>query len=236
MKTRVAIFLFLPIITIVGIFGMTSFTALKANAQTASQMVITWRAYGSYVPPAYTGKAIPNQESQLTATLTLVANGKSTNLSGQTIYWYLNDTLIGGGVGKNYIVFSPFGTAPAYLTLRAEIPNYNGTTLMHDIQIPLFSPKAVIEASHPSEQLANNPVTLQATPYFFYTSDPSSLSYVWSVNGQTPSAAENPETLQISIDPSTPSGSSFGTSLTITNPNDHVSADDSTNIVYVKSL
>lgn len=233
---RISSKIFLPLFVVVAVFGVLSLFALKTNAQSASQMVITWHAYGSYVPPSYTGKAIPNQESKISATLALVANGKPVNLSGQTIYWYLNDTLIGGGVGDTYVVFSPFGTAPAYLTLRAEIPSYNGNLLLHDVSIPLFSPKTVIEATHPSASFTNDPITLQGTPYFFYISDASALSYVWSVNGQTPAAAENPDVLQMNIDPSTPSGSSFETSLTITNPNDHVSADDSTNIIYVKSL
>jgi hypothetical protein len=209
----------------------------KTNAQSAApQMIITWQAYGSYVPPKYAGKALPNQESKLTASLELLANGKPVDLSDQTIYWYLNDTLIGSGVGEQYIIFSPFGTPPAFLTLEAELPSYNGNILLHEVQIPLVNPKAVIESPHPSGQLSENPITLQGTPYFFYTSDAGTLSYAWSVNGQTSAAAENPQTLQINLDPSTPSGSSLGVSLVITDPNSAMSGSDSTNVVYVKQL
>jgi hypothetical protein len=209
----------------------------KTNAQSASpQMVVTWQAYGSYVPPQYDGKALPNQESKLTATLGLFSNGKPVDISGQTIYWYLDNVLIGGGVGQQYIIFSSLGTPPAYLDLRAEMPGYNGVLLMHDVQIPLMGPKAVIEAPHPEGQFSENPITLQGTPYFFYASDPQSLSYAWSVNGQTPGAAENPQTLEIDLGSATPSGSSLGVSLTITNPNDGLTGNDSTNMTYVKQL
>ena len=199
-------------------------------------MVVTWQAYGSYIPPQYADKALPNQESKLTASLTLLVNGKLVDLSGQTIYWYLNDVLIASGIGKQYIVFSPFGTAPAYLTLKAELPSYNGNILIHEVQIPLISPKAIIEAPHPTGQFSGNPITLEATPYFFYTGNPGTLSYTWSVNGQTSAAAEDPQTLQLNIDPATPSGSSFDVLLTIIDPNSSMTGDDSTNVVYVKQL
>jgi len=209
----------------------------NTNAQSATpQMVVTWQAYGSYVPPQYSGKALPNQESELTASLELLLNGKPVDLSKQTIYWYLNNVLIDTGTGNQYVVFSSIGTPPAFLTLKAELPSYNGNLLMHEIEIPLVSPKAVIEAPHPSGQLSGNPITLQGTPYFFYVSDPGMLSYVWSVNNRTSSSTENPQTLNINIDPSISSGSSLDTSLTITNQSDSMSADNSTDIIYVKQL
>ena len=208
-----------------------------ANAQSASlQMVITWQAYGSYVPPGYADKALPNQEAKLMASLELLSNGKPADLSGQTIYWYLNNTLIGNSIGEQHIVFSPFGTAPAFLTLKAELPSYNGNLLIQEIQIPLVDPKAVIEAPHPTGQFSKNPITLQGVPYFFYVSDPDALSYAWSVNGQTSAATENPQTLQLNLDPTTPSGSSFSASLIITDPNSSAKSSDSTNVVYVKQL
>ena len=233
MRTAVKIFLFiLPVIIVTAFLFKTAVYAQSA----APQMVVTWQAYGSYVPPKYGDKALPNQESRLTATLELISNGKLINLSGQTIYWYLNDTLIGTGVGDQYIVFSPFGTAPAFLTLEAELPSYNGALLIHQVQIPLVGPKAVIEAPHPTGQFSGNPIILQGTPYFFYTSDQGMLSYAWSVNGETSASAENPQTLQIELDLSTPSGASLGVALTITNPNDSMSGNDSTDVVYVKQL
>lgn len=221
---------------VVGTMFASTF-CLTARAQSATpQMVITWQAYGSYIPAKYLDKALPNQESKLAASLEIISNGRPVDLSGQAIYWYLNDTLIGNGIGKQYIVFSPFGTAPAFLVLKAELPNYNGTSLIHQVQIPLVGPKTVIEAPHPTGQSSGNPIMLQGTPYFFYASDPSSLSYVWSVNGRIATTTEDPETLQMNLDPGTPSGISLNVSLVITNQSGTMSSNDSTNITYIKQL
>lgn len=209
------------------------------HAQTAAlgpQFLVTWQAAGSYVPPGYPDKALPNQISQISASVELISNGHLADLSGQTIYWYENDILIGGGQGTQHIVFPPIGTAPNSITLKVELPSYNGAFLIHETQIPLVQPKAVIEAQHPEGQFSNNPLLLQATPYFFNTSDPSSLAYAWSVNGASPSTAENPTILQANISPSTPSGSAFTISLTITNPADKMTANDSTELTYTKQL
>jgi len=231
MRNKIKIFL---LILAIAVFA-AAFS--KTNAQSATpQMVVTWQAYGSYIPPKYSDKALPNQESELTASLELLSNGKPVDLSKQTIYWYLNDTLIGTGTGNQYVIFSAVGTPPAFLTLKAELPSYNGSLLIHEVNIPLVSPKAVVEAPHPSGQLSGNPITLQGTPYFFYVSDPGMLSYTWSVNNETSASTENPQTLNIDLDPSTPSGSSLGVSLIITDPNNSMSANDSTNVIYVKQL
>ena len=235
MKIGLKIF-FSPLVVLTILSGALFYPGSKANAQAAPQMVVTWQAYGSYIPPAYQGKALPNQKSKLTASLELLANGKLVDLSTQTIYWYLNDALIASGVGKQYVIFSPLGTAPAFLALEAELPSYNGNILIHQVQIPLVSPEAVIDAPHPSGQFSENPATLQATPYFFYTADPGTLSYIWSVDGQTSASTENPQILQVDLDPSTPSGSSFDVSLSITDPNSSMSGNDSTNIIYIKQL
>lgn len=225
------------ITTIIGFVAFLSAVTASQNTlaqQSQPQFMMTWTAHGSYVPPGYPGKALPNQESRITASLALVsAGGQQLNLANKTIYWYLNDTLIGGGAGVQNISFMPFGGAPNFMTLKVELPNYNGSLLLHAIQIPLMQPKAVIETQHVNGQFSANPLTLVGTPYYFNATDPSSLSYQWSVNGQSPATAENPQTLQVNLDPGTQSGSAFAISLNITNPNDSISAADSTNLTYV---
>ena len=229
-KGRMILSIFAGAILVFSLFSQT-------NAQTTSpQMVVTWKAYGSYIPPGYGDKALPNQESRLTATLDLLVNGYPANLSNQTIYWYLNNNLIDSGIGDQSIIFPTLGTAPGFFTLKAELPNYGGATLIHEVQIPFITPKAVIEAPHPSGQFSSNPIVLQGTPYFFYVSDPGALSYSWAVNGQTATTAENPQTLQMSVDPSTQSGATFTVTLSIVNPGDGANANDSTSVVYIKQL
>lgn len=223
------------IAVIIGIFAVIGLF-LKSQAQTTAdpQFLMTWTAEGSYVPPNYIGKALPSQASRITASLALIANGQQLNLKNQTIYWYLNDTLIGGGKGAQNISFSPFGGAPNFMTLKVELPSYNGNLLLHAIQIPLVQPKAVIETQHVNGQFSANPLTLTGTPYYFNVRTPSELSYQWTVNGNQPSTSENPETLQVNLDPSTPQGTSLAISLRINNPSDSMSAVDSTNLTYVK--
>jgi hypothetical protein len=222
--------------TFTGIF--LSLLLMVANAQGATkpQMLITWQAHGSYVPPSYHGKALPNWASQITASLLLLSGNLAANLQNQTIYWYADDTLIGGGQGMQTISFVPAGGAPNLVALKAELPDYPGGLLVHTIQIPIVQPKAVIEAGHPSEQFGNPAIVLQGTPYFFGISDPASLSFVWSVNGTAPATAINPQVLQLNLGSNIPSGSTFVTALTITDPQARISGTDSTNIIYVKQL
>ena len=215
-------------------FSLVSGASAQSVGQ--SQLFITWQAHGSYVPPGYPGKALPNQLSQITASLALISGGKTISLADQTIYWYMNDTLISNTQGAQSISFSPFGGAPNFITLEAELPNYNGGLLIHTVQIPIIQPRAVIEIQHPEAQFSNHSITLQATPYFFNVPSPSSLSFAWSVNGTSPATAENPETLQLSISPETQPGASFAVSLKITSALDGMVADDSTNLVYAKQL
>ncbi len=231
MKLKLIVVILFAALIIVGA------ATLRVNAQTAGpELLITWSAQGSYAPSNYPDKVLPNQSSRITASLTLISGGRQVDLSGQTIYWYENGTLIDGGQGVQYIFFSPFGTAPTFLTLNAQVPSYgdNGSLLQNTVQIPIIQPKAVIEAQHPQENFLAKSFTLQATPYFFSVANPSSLSYAWSVNGQSPATAENPETFQVNIASGTSLGSAYAVSLTITDQASGMSAYDSTNLTYAE--
>lgn len=225
-----------------GIFVLLlgAFLSLKqVNAQSASspQFLITWKTTGSYIPSFYQGKALPTYGSNITASLELISpQGKIINLNGQTIYWYLNDNLVGGGVGVQRATFSPLGEAPSFLNLRVTLPNYNGAYLIHTINIPMVLPEAVILAPYPNGQFSQNPVTVTALPYFFNVPSPSDLSFLWSVNGQNGSNAENPETAQITLPQGTQSGTSLAVSLSVENPNDSTIGTASQNLTYENQL
>lgn len=225
---------------IVGFLFAASFFSLapQASAQTAStpQFLITWKASGSYVPPFYGDKALPTYGSEITASLQLFSGGQLLNLQNQTIYWYLNSALIGGGVGVQQISFPPLGMPPSFFTLEVEIPSYNGNFLIHDVQIPMVNPVAVVYAPYPGGQTSANPITIQALPYFFNTTDPSKLSYAWQVNNQPGANTENPESLQITVPAGTTSGTSVDVSLTIQNSEDSTIATANENLTYVTQL
>ena len=221
-------------LALVGIAIFASFhTTAHAQTPAQPQLLITWQAGESYVPPGYHDKALPNTTSRITASAALISAQGSLDLSNQTIYWYQNDTLIGNGPT---VTFEPFGGAPNFITLKAQIPSYNGNILVNAIQIPVVQPKAVIEANHPTAQFNNSSLALQGTPYFFNVADASSLAYAWSVNGASPSAAIDPQTLDLSVNPNTAAGSSFATTLSITDPQRRMSASDEVNLAYLKQL
>lgn len=226
---------------LLGFFALlfvVTFSPSITKAQTASspQFLITWKTTGSYIPSFYQGKALPTYGSQITASLEIISQGKIVNLSNQTIYWYLQDTLIGGGVGVQTLTFPPLGEPPSSLQLKVELPYYASGYLIHTIDIPMVKPEAVIDAPYPSGQFSQNPVTLTALPYFFNTSAPSNLSYVWSVNNQQGSNTENPETAQITLPQGTASGATLAVSLSITNSNDSTAATANQNLTYESQL
>ena len=196
------------------------------------QFLVTWKATGSYIPSAYIGKALPTYGSEITASLEMISNGKMINLSGQTIYWYLNSTLLGGGVGAQTITFPPLGEAPNAMVLEVDLPNYNGAFLIDTVAIPMVEPQAVIYAPYPSGQFSSNPVTIAAIPYFFNIGSPDNLSYSWSVNSQTGSNAENPEQAEITLPAGTTAGTSFAVSLSVENPGDSTQATAAENLIY----
>jgi hypothetical protein len=221
-------------------FGFTTALLLFfgiARVQAAGpQFLITWKTTGSYIPAAYPGKALPTYGSQVRASLMLVSGGKVVNVSGQIIYWYLNGTLLGGGVGAQTISFPPLGNPPNAMTLEADLPNYNGSYLIQTINVPMVEPLAVINSPYPQGQFSQNPVTVTALPYFFTSPSPDTLSYSWSVNNQIGSNSENPEQAQITLPPGTAAGTSFGVTVTINNISPSTQETASTNLIYQPTL
>jgi hypothetical protein len=217
---------------------IAAFVLIKpaAKAQVASpQFLITWSASNSYAPSFYQGKVLPGSQSQITAALEIVSGGKIANVTSQPIYWYLDGTLIGGGTGVQQITFSPFGTAPEIETLEADLPNYSGGMLIHQISIPVMNPDVVIDAPYPGGQFSNTIATVTALPYFFNTTA-SNLVFAWSVNGVTGSNVENPDVAQITLPTDAPSGSTVAVSLQAQNPSGSQTANASANLTYQKQL
>jgi hypothetical protein len=227
------------IIAIASFLILTSslFLIPSAHAQITSnpQFLITWKPTASSIPSNYIGKALPSLGSKVTADFELVSNGKILNISGQTIYWYLEDTLIGGGTGVQQVTFPLFGTPPGSLTLKIELPSYNGQYLIHTIDIPYVNPAVVIYAPYPNGDFSSSPLTVTALPYFF-TASASQLSYTWAVNGQTGSNAENPQTAEVTLPQGTPSGTGITISLSVENPAGAATAATQSTLTYSNQL
>jgi hypothetical protein len=222
---------FIVAIFLIALFGVLT---IQTHAQTTAQpqFLITWSASNSYAPQGYAGKILPNQESQITASLAIIANGKLVNLNGQTIYWYQSDAFLGGGVGAQSITFQPTGGAPGTIALRVELPDYPSGALLHEITIPIVQPQAVIEAPYPGKDLVASPAILQAIPYFFAATSTTPLNFAWSVNGQPVTNAENPQSLQISLPQGTSAGYSIAVALSIQDSIDSLGASANTTLTY----
>lgn len=196
--------------------------ASVVHAQTAAsgpQLVITWKALDSAAPAAYAGKVLPGVNSQMSASVTAVSGGNLVSLKPYTIYWYLDDDFLAGGVGKQNITF----TAPGHTeiaSLRVQIADYAGGPLINTAHIEIADPRAVIVAPYAGRSFSGATVLAQAVPYFFKTSDLNKLSYQWSVNGQAVTARENPQDLTINLSGAMPNGYLLSVDLNIQQSDD----------------
>lgn len=216
----------------IGLIGIGIFRA--SAQQSGPQFLITWSAK-SYAPSGFTGKLLPTANSPITVSFELLDGGKIVDLSGKTIYWYLNDEFVEGTAGQRTINVIAPTYAPNAINLRVQIQNYKGSLLFQEIDIPVVPPEAVIESSFPSQKFTGSSLRLSAAPYFFNVSSLRSLNFQWGVNGQTPLNAENPQNLTINLNAGAPLGSNINVDLSVQNPRGtEGGASVSENFTYTK--
>lgn len=189
-------------------------------AQTAAPSVpklfLTWSS-NTYVPPGFTGKVLPTASSEITASVELIDGSKIADLSKQNVYWYVNNNFLSGGIGMQSVTFRAPGTAGGAIALRAEVPNYSKGSQLKTVSVPIVKPEVVIEPIFSSGRFSSSPLQLFGQPYFFNTTGPTRLNFIWRVNGQTPSGAENPQNLNIKFGPTITPGSTISVSLSAQN-------------------
>ncbi len=200
----------------IAILGFAAFAlalcAPGAHAAGGPQLLITWKATGSAAPANYAGKILPGVGTPVTASVAVISAGRPVNLSGRTIYWYLDDNFLAGGIGTQTIVFNAVGHVEI-MALRAEIVGYPGGSLISTVHIPVANPQVVIVAPYADNMFSGPAVMVHAEPYYFPVIDLPNLVLAWSVNGQSVTNRENPEDLTINVDASTPAGYSLLISL-----------------------
>lgn len=186
------------------------------RAQSGSQLFLTWHAQ-TYVPSAYPGKALPTNNSRVSVSLSLIDGNKVVDLSGKTVYWYVNDNFFDGGSGVQSInLRSPeFGSGS--VDVRVQLPDYGQTPLAKTAHIPVVSPQAVIYSPFPQGHLFGSAATVQAIPYYFNVANAAGLNFSWSVNGQPPTNSENPQSLTLNLGLNKNIGQTINILLTITN-------------------
>jgi hypothetical protein len=190
---------------------------IKPAHAAGPELFITWKAR-TYVPAEYPGKILPTADSELMASLDVINQGKVVDISGQTVYWYVNGDLVSNSKGVHTITFRAPKSLPNIITVKAELPFYGGKDSFKEIAIPVVPPEAVIQASYPNGNFYGGVADAKAAPYFFNISSINSLNFTWSVNGQIPTSSDSPSTLSVNTDPNMPVGSTLLIALSITNP------------------
>lgn len=199
-----------------------------------AQVFITWHA-NTYIPPEYAGKALPSANSKVQAFAEVVDHGKIVDLSKLTVFWYLNNNFIAGGVGATSASFRAGEALSDKLSLRAEVQGYKAITLIQTVTIPVVLPSVVINGPYPTDQTFESELRLRALPYYFNVTDPLQISLGWKVNDEPPLNVEDPEILTVQIPSDIPGGFGINVSLLAKNVNDPLSfARDSKTFTYLK--
>lgn len=223
------------VVAVAALFALMFVALPVTHAQSKTSgptLLVTWHANNSYVPFWYSGKALPNILSRITASVELIsAQGQIVSLANQPVYWYFNGNLLSGGVGMQRITFSPYGAVPNIFTLTVNLLNYNGG-MEQDINIPLMQPVAVIEAPYPANTFSSSPATVTALPFYFNVSGAASLVFSWSVNGVNGTNGENPDIAQVSLPAGTAAGTKLAVQLGIQNADGTTAASASRNLTY----
>ncbi len=155
-----------------------------AGAQSAPQVVITWRS-NNFVPSDYRGKTLPVKDTVVVAAVDVLEGGVFANLSNTQINWLVNGKLYQKGVGLEQFAFKlPFGNA-GLATIKTFLPNYKGALLEKTTSVPVASPEVVLRAPFVGGRVPAGVITLRATPYFFNVQSQTKLGFSWSANNRT---------------------------------------------------
>lgn len=179
---------------------------------TASDLSLVWST-NTYTPPDYSGKPLPSYDSVIKI-LAQPTSQTKTDLSALVYKWYLDDQFQQYNSGENLMRFwfkvSDFGVQQHYIDLKIE--DKEGHSLLNlSTIINIVSPQVII---YPSENQAANfiaPVDEQAVlppgqektyialPYFFSASQPDSLDYQWTFDGQTINKVEEKNKFSVKV-------------------------------------
>lgn len=170
-----------------GIFVLTVISSLSFYAPAlAAEPVsfITWQT-NTTVPAWYTGKALPSATASISFALTVLVDGRSSNLSKNEIRWYVNNDFIEGGAGLQTITLAP-EEAPVgrRLTVRAVVKNLtDGTDLVTQTQLDRAIPLVVIDAPVQPKTARAQRLTFTAVPFFFGSAARDRFDFQWIVGG-----------------------------------------------------
>lgn len=164
-----------------------------ANAQTAPEFLISWRAL-NFVPADYPGKIFPSKNSQLEIGFDLLENGKVADLSKNTVNWFLGDQLIQSAAG---LKTARFRSGDSDQTVKINILNYKGAALNHLVILPVNKPEVIIDARIPRSEIKLGKYNFEARPFFFNVLNADNLLFKWINNNQP--IAGNPRIINLDL-------------------------------------
>lgn len=186
-------------------------TLTKNIAVTPSIVTITWEA-DTYTPPFFKGKALFSHQSTITfmAQPQIVVRGRTLNPANLIYTWSKEGTVLGNqnGYGKQTLTLTGSVISRSMKVMVDVQDPTSGATASGVIQINPIEPEVsmyvvdplygvqynkVIQGTLP---LDGKEVTLTAVPYFFSNAEggSGSMSYNWSINGNTISDGLNTRT------------------------------------------
>ncbi len=202
-------------------FVLFSASAQTSSAQTSIQFLTSWQAQ-NYAPSWYQGKIFAIRGTLVEISFELIDKGKIVNLSKTIVRWYVNDKLVANednGLGLKTLKF----TAPDYAgresNVKIAIVNYLGGDILYkNIAIPIVTPEIAIDAPYADGKIGFGQSVLTAMPFFFNVKSLDNLSIDWSTPEQnTGGQSGNSWSLNLNIEPTTPSGSVINLSVMVKN-------------------
>lgn len=207
--------IFLLTILFLGTISVLAYLNI-AKAQNEPFILITFKGL-NYAPSDYQGKVLPIQNSPVVASVALIQNGKFINISDMQINWLIDNQPYRSGIGLSTIIFQEPDLSNRFSStnVEAEFPNYPGGFILNSISFTPGSPQVIIENTYPNSQFNGQSVSLKLIPYFFNIRNIQDLNISWSINGQSPTNLDNPETLDVQLPNSPPPGSTLNVSLSV---------------------
>jgi hypothetical protein len=180
------------------LFGVLFFSMIgRVSAQTADQLIITWRAENLY-PADFMGKAMPTSGSPIRLSVEAVIAGKIANLASADISWFLDETLLERGVGTKTTYFTARSSATNNNFVRAQVKLGN-KNLEGTVRVPVKQARVIIEIPTIDKTLpASSEIQISAVPYFFNVNSLENLAFNWIINNNRQKQIGNGElTLKI---------------------------------------
>jgi len=158
--------------------------------------LITWKSNG-FVPSAYQGKILPAKKSRVALAFEIIKAGQSINLKNSEVRWFVNNKLIGRGVGLKKITLTVSDTNDLAVRISVKGPGKDEWEKL--VVIPVARPELIIDGPTIVEGGAKI-VTFYGRPFFFNIKSLKDLTFKWRVGGQeTIGEVAAPEILEVLI-------------------------------------